>query len=130
MKTKIRNINGFTIIDLISDSKETIPQNSYETFEIELKKSQGTVIRILEDEIGKGNVKIALNILKAEYIHSGGIGVFSRMLKTVWDAGGQLYIITDNPSIQYTIETVGLNDSLPVYKNEEEFIEAEMENKS
>ncbi len=113
------------MLDLLCAEEDAPPadrEENFSAFESELRKNQELVVDKVSEVLASGSPDIALNLMKAEYIHSGGIGVLAKVLQRVKQANGRFCIIAKNRSIREVIETVGLDQAIRVFSSEDEFL--------
>lgn len=125
MEIKTRSVGDYIVLDLLcpeDDSPLAGREENFSAFEFELRKNQGLVMDKVSEVLASGFCSIALNLMQAEYIHSGGIGVLTRILQRVRQANGRFCVIAKNSGIREVIETIGLDQAIQLFSNEDEFL--------
>lgn len=79
MDTKIRHVEGVTILDLGG--------------KITLGESSGELRKAVQDALTAGSKKIVLNLADVNYIDSAGLGELVSAYTTVKNAGGELKLL-------------------------------------
>ena len=76
--------------------------------------------RALQDEIGAGHVKLAVDCARLTYISSAGLGVFMGFIEEVRESKGDIKICGLTPKVKQVFEILGfegiydLLDTVPV----------------
>jgi len=63
--------------------------------------------RALQDEIGAGHVKLAVDCAKLTYISSAGLGVFMGFIEEVRESKGDIKICGLTPKVKQVFEILG-----------------------
>ena len=79
MDTKIRHVDGVTILDLGG--------------KITLGEASGALRKAVQDALSAGSKKIVLNLADVSYIDSAGLGELVSAYTTVKNAGGELKLL-------------------------------------
>ena len=79
MDTKIRHVEGVTILDLGG--------------KITLGEASGDLRKAVQDALAAGSKKILLNLADVSYIDSAGLGELVSAYTTVKNAGGELKLL-------------------------------------
>ncbi len=80
MDTKIRHVEGVTVLDLSG--------------KITLGEASGKLRSAVQEALGAGSKKILLNLADVNYIDSAGLGELVSAYTTVKNAGGQLKLLS------------------------------------
>lgn len=80
METKIRHVEGVTVLDLSG--------------KITLGEASGKLRSAVQEALGAGSKKILLNLADVNYIDSAGLGELVSAYTTVKNAGGQLKLLS------------------------------------
>lgn len=103
MDYSIAKHNSYTIIT-ISDSINIISELT------ELKD-------IINEQLKKGNLNIAVKFLNADYLYSGAISVIVSSYKTIHEQNGELCIIESDGNIMNLLDQMCITNIIPVHSS-------------
>ena len=108
MDTKIRHVEGVTVLDL--SGRITLGENS------------GKLRSAVQEALGAGSKKILLNLAEVNYIDSAGLGELVSAFTTVKNAGGELKLLSLTKKVKDLLVITKLLTVFDVKENEKEAI--------
>lgn len=109
MDTKVRHVDGVTVIDLSG--------------KITLGETSGKLRSAVQDAL-QGSKKILLNLADVNYIDSAGLGELVSAFTTVKNAGGELKLLNLTKKVRDLLVITKLLTVFDVKDNEQEAIKA------
>src|SRR5579875_4166174 len=104
MDTKIRHVEGVTILDLSG--------------RITLGESSGKLRSAVHEALSAGSKKILLNLAEVNYIDSAGLGELVSAYTTVKNAGGELKLLNLTKKVRDLLVITKLLTVFDVKENE------------
>lgn len=110
MDTKIRHVDGVTVLDLSG--------------RITMGDASGKLRSAVQDAVAAGSKKILLNLADVNYIDSAGLGELVSAYTTVKNGGGDLKLVHLTKKVQDLLVITKLLTVFDVKENEKEAIQA------
>lgn len=110
METKIRHVDGVTVLDLSG--------------RITLGEASGKLRSAVQEALGAGSKKILLNLADVNYIDSAGLGELVSAFTTVKNAGGELKLLNLTKKVRDLLVITKLLTIFDVKDNEQDAIKS------
>lgn len=108
METKIRHVEGVTILDLSG--------------KVTLGEASGKLRTAVQEALSAGSKKILLNLAEVNYIDSAGLGELVSAFTTVKNAGGELKLLNLTKRVRDLLVITKLLTVFDVKENEKDAI--------